>query len=320
MNSKNRISLIIICLIAFSSVQSQTPELWGTTERGGNGGGVIFKTDENGANLQVVHDFTLVPGRYPASPIIQASNQKFYGSTSNGGENSDGLIFEYDLNTNSIIKVIDMDEPITGSSSTIYLYEATDNLIYGCLSGGGSNDDGTLFRFDPNTFEFTKLVDFEAGKTGGTPKKFIEVQNGLIYGVTEWSGTYGYGTIFEYDVFADTLIRKYIFTDTLLGVWPQSLMLASNGLLYGVTEKGGVNDLGIIFSYDFNTNTFSKLYDFNGMSGAKPFRSMTEAPNGKFYGVTIKGGLEDAGILYEFDPITNIYTKKYDFKKTQQKQ
>ncbi len=35
--------------------------------------------------------------------------------------------------------------------------------------------------------------------------------------------------------------------------------------------------------------------------------------NGKFYGMTLGGGVNNQGTIYEWDPVTNIYGKKFDF-------
>jgi uncharacterized repeat protein (TIGR03803 family) len=38
--------------------------------------------------------------------------------------------------------------------------------------------------------------------------------------------------------------------------------------------------------------------------------------NGKFYGLTYAGGINNAGVIFEWDPTTNTYTKKFDFNTT----
>src|SRR5436190_4752740 len=43
-----------------------------------------------------------------------------------------------------------------------------------------------------------------------------------------------------------------------------------------------------------------------------PQGSLT-AYNGKLYGMTIIGGINQTGVIFEFDPTITTYTKKYDF-------
>jgi len=59
--------------------------------------------------------------------------------------------------------------------------------------------------------------------------------------------------------------------DNTNGAWPYSnLMQASDGKLYGMTALGGSNGVGVIFSFDPSSSTYTKLQDFNGINGAKP--------------------------------------------------
>jgi len=62
----------------------------------------------------------------------------------------------------------------------------------------------------------------------------------------------------------------------------------------------------VVFEYDI-----SKI-DFDSANGANPRGDLTLV-NGKFYGMTSAGGAHNAGVIFEWDPTTNIYQKKYDF-------
>ncbi|MBL0072025.1 MAG: hypothetical protein IPP34_09530 [Bacteroidetes bacterium] len=41
-----------------------------------------------------------------------------------------------------------------------------------------------------------------------------------------------------------------------------------------------------------------------------------KAQNGKYYGVTYEGGIYNVGVIYEYDYLTNIFQKKFDFSVT----
>jgi uncharacterized repeat protein (TIGR03803 family) len=92
-----------------------------------------------------------------------------------------------------------------------------------------------------------------------------------------------------------------------------SLTQASNGKLYGMMSYGGVNSSGVIFEYDPSTNAYADIFDFGGVNGVNPFGNLTQAFNGKFYGMTAFGGANNQGVLFEYDPATSTYTKKLDF-------
>jgi len=87
-------------------------------------------------------------------------------------------------------------------------------------------------------------------------------------------------------------------------------------MLYGMTYQGGVNNLGVLFEYDPVTDIFIKKLDFDSANGRNPFGSLIQASNGKLYGMTIQGGVNDKGILFEYDPITSTYIKKLEFSGT----
>lgn len=80
-------------------------------------------------------------------------------------------------------------------------------------------------------------------------------------------------------------------------------------LFYGTTYRGGSNDRGVIFSFDGTTGSYTKLREF-GLDDGRPIGTLVQAPNGKFYGMTVKSFdfmLDPA--IYSFDPATDTYTK-----------
>jgi uncharacterized repeat protein (TIGR03803 family) len=83
-----------------------------------------------------------------------------------------------------------------------------------------------------------------------------------------------------------------------------------------MTRLGGTNDFGVIFEYDIATNTITKKVDFTGTNGESPTGNLVQAPNGKLYGMTERGGANTIGVLFEYDPATNVYSKKLDFNGT----
>ncbi|NQX98290.1 MAG: T9SS type A sorting domain-containing protein [Flavobacteriales bacterium] len=88
---------------------------------------------------------------------------------------------------------------------------------------------------------------------------------------------------------------------------------STNGLLYGCSEGGGTSSLGTLFSYDISTNTVTKKVDFDGTNGKYPSGSLLQSSNGKFYGMCRKGGANNKGNIFEFDPSNDVFTTKLDF-------
>ncbi len=89
---------------------------------------------------------------------------------------------------------------------------------------------------------------------------------------------------------------------------------AQGPMLYGLTLYGGNEALGAIIHYDQTSGSVTNDYFFSTVQpGATPtYTELTDGGNGKFYGMTVNGGATNAGVIFEWDPATNIYTKKID--------
>ncbi len=314
---KKLFTIFTLLLISIAYTNAQTPELWGITCVGGiNSLGVIFKTDGNGENQSVVLTFDTYMGSKPYGSLIQASNGKLYGMTSMGGANNYGVLFEYDPVTDTYTRKFDFDGSNNGKEPHGSLIQAYNGKLYGMTSRGGVYDYGVLFEYDPATDTYTKKFDFDGYNNGRNPEgSLMQASNGKLYGMTSMGGANVYGVLFEYDPATDICTKKFDFGEYNNGYIPKgSLIQASNGKLYGMTTGGGVNYFGVIFEYDLVTDTYTKKFDFAGISNGKgPHGSLIQASNGKLYGMTLFGGANDYGVLFEYDPVTNTYTKKLDF-------
>ncbi|MEO1714724.1 MAG: choice-of-anchor tandem repeat GloVer-containing protein, partial [Bacteroidota bacterium] len=93
----------------------------------------------------------------------------------------------------------------------------------------------------------------------------------------------------------------------------QPLMVASDGVLYGLNEDGGDSEGGVLYAYDPATNTFSILYEFaSAVDGDRPQGELVEVGN-KLYGTCFNGGAFDEGVLFSWDLTTSTYTVEHSF-------
>jgi len=145
----------------------------------------------------------------------------------------------------------------------------------------------------------------------------VNAQNSQLWGMTSYGGVNQLGNIFKINADSTGLETVYSFgtIPTLSsGSHPENnLYQASDGKLYGMTNYGGLYNYGTIFSFDINSNTFTKLFDFNDSLGANPTGALVEANNGLLYGLTTLGGANGQGVLFSFDIGTNGYSKIHDF-------
>ncbi|MEM8509793.1 MAG: BspA family leucine-rich repeat surface protein [Bacteroidota bacterium] len=306
---------ILLFLLTTIHSSAQQRELWGITSEGGEGAGVIFKTDGNGDNQQVVYSFPIEnAGLGPLYTNLTESTTtgKLYGMTDQGGTFGLGVLFEYDIATNTYTKKLDFDGT-NGGNPRGSLIEASNGRLYGMTFQGGVNNGGVLFEFDPTTDTYAKKLDFNFTNGQQPSGSLVEASNGKLYGMTQRGGSANRGVLFEYDALTDIYSKRldFIFTN---GANPfGSLIMASNNKLYGMTQRGGRDDRGVLFEYDPTGDAYDKKLDFFGSIGENPLGSLIEAENGRLYGTTQRGGTNDSGVLFEYDSETDFYSKKFDF-------
>ena len=295
------------------------------------GAGVIFSFDPSSSTYAKLKDFssdnnvawpnTYSNGARPYGSLMQASDGKLYGMTAWGGSNDlldggGGVIFSLDPSTSTYTKLKDFDFYINGVTPYGSLIQASDGKLYGMTNGGGSNAVGVIFSFDPSTYAYTKLKDFDYINyiDGRSPYgSLIQASDGKLYGMTSDGGSIGCGVIFSFDLSTSTYTKLKDF-DGINGCCPYgSLVQVSNGKLYGMAYHGGINDRGVVFSFDLSTSTYTKLMDFDGTNGANPDGNLMQASDGKLYGKTNYGGSNNGGVIFSFDPSTSVFTKLKDF-------
>ena len=149
------------------------------------------------------------------------------------------------------------------------------------------------------------------GLNGSRPSAALTSDgNGKFYGTTTLGGANGPGDgaggIFEFDPSGSGSITLKGSFDNANGAGPSAaLTSAGNGKFYGTTPFGGDNGGGGIFEFDpsGSGSVTLKVLLFDGANqGVNLFSALTSAGNGKFYGTTSEGGMNNAGVIFEFDP------------------
>ena len=94
-----------------------------------------------------------------------------------------------------------------------------------------------------------------------------------------------------------------------------NLIQGTDGLLYGLTSAGGLNNAGTLFSYDLSNHVFTKLHDFYPADGAVPFGSLSQSGN-LLCGTTSAGGTFNKGVMFNYNLTNGIYAKLVEFDGT----
>ncbi len=301
-----------------SLIKASDGKLYGTMQMGGSAAlGVIFQYDPATHSYTKKIDFLgSSNGKVPKSSLMQASDGMLYGMTSTGGTGNGGVLYQYDPTTNTYVVKVNFTGAANGATPQSALIQATDGYLYGLTFDGGANSYGTLFRYDIAASTYTKMVDFDGVAKGQWPTgPLVQASDGNLYGHTLSGGANNVGVLFQFNPVNNTFTKKMDFIATN-GSLPTCLMQAANGKLYGMTQTGGANNVGVIFQYDVTTNTYVKKIDLVMANGGYPMGGLTQASDGNLYGLTSSGGTKSIGTMFQYDPVANIYTKKFDFDTT----
>jgi len=200
--------------------------LYGTTQNGGDltcgygiGCGTVFELSPNGSggwSESVLHSFTggFGEGMYPwYAGVIFDSAGNLYGTTSGGGHNSEcdggcGTVYKLSPNgsggwTEIVIHSFTGNNgtPSAGGGFPVYslIADASGNL-YGNTYMGGTAGEGVVFKLTPSgSGSVESVVHSFSGSGGEYPYNsgLVFGPGGLLYGMTAFGGTSGFGTVFE---------------------------------------------------------------------------------------------------------------------------
>lgn len=293
---------------SFGSMQFYNGKFYGTASAGGaQNRGAIFQWDPQSNVVTKKIDLDVANG-YEVKCAMTLYNGIFYGLTTRGGENNTGVIFSWDPVSNVYTRRSSFPSGVTESTQQLILYNGK---FYGTYRQGMLST-GTVFEWDPATSTFSKTITPSCINDVCIPVHDVAVWNGKVYGYlfTDQGG------IFEWDPTANTFQLKINFNNKGISS-PAGKLALKNGKFYGVTTFGGAGSAGVIFEWNPSTNAYKRKIDFNAApAGNRPLGPLTLAKN-KLYGMTNEGGSANKGVLFEFDPVTKVYTKLYDFTTAQ---
>ena len=142
-------------------------------------------------------NFIIHRGYHPLGSLIQASDGKLYGMTSEGSSNV-GCYLSFDPSSATYTKLEDFDNT-NGSQPDGSLIQASDGKLYGMTFYGGTSNVGVIFSFDPSSSIYTKLKDFDNTNGGSPLGSLMQASDGKFYGMTTGGGSNGEGVIFSFD-------------------------------------------------------------------------------------------------------------------------
>jgi uncharacterized repeat protein (TIGR03803 family) len=319
--------------------------LYGAASGGATGWGAVFAltppaAPESAWTETVLYSFQwmrpLNNGTAPAGPLLIGQHGELYGIATAGGIMFDsigfGTVFELippasagGAWTETVLHTFtggaDGRNPYGG------LIYGPDRVVYGTTQGGGTSNYGTVFSLTPPTspggpWIETILYSFtgpDNGDGSGPRGTLVAGANGELYGTTVEGGDLACncGIAFSLmppaspgDDWTETVLHR--FSRGSDGATPSAgLALGPHGVLYGVTEFGGSQKQGTVFSLTPPVSpatswTETVLHSFRTTDGAVPIGSLL-MDNGLIFGTTSEGGnaacgVNGCGTVFQLEP------------------
>jgi uncharacterized repeat protein (TIGR03803 family) len=236
------------------------------------------------------------------APLSLGTDGYLYGFASVGGAYNSGQIFQLSADGLTFQTLLSFDST-NGASPVGRLVEGADGFLYGMTTEGGTNGSGTVFKVRKDGTSFLLLHQFNSDGTDGYRPLagLILGQGGTLYGTTSAGGPAGAGTVFRInqDGTGYTLLHGFSVFAREQGTFPFSgVVQGVGGALYGSTEYGGANSLGLLFKVNTDGTGFTVLHDFAGPDGRPPLGELTADSDGTLYGATYYGGSNDFGTVF----------------------
>jgi uncharacterized repeat protein (TIGR03803 family) len=278
--------------------------LYGVTSGGGSylnnagGWGIVYKLTLDG-KLTPLHTFCTVSpcldGEAPVG-IMQAADGNLYGTTYSAGQFNAGTLFKITpAGAFSVVHAFCSSANCAdGQWPAFPPVQGSDGNLYGTTGYGGIADSGVLYNLTPAgrfNVVHTFLCYHTTCNRGGDPISVVQDPKGNLFGVTEFGGINGVGTLFEITS-THAFINLYSFASGAESNPYAGLTLANDGNFYGTTQD-------TIFQLT-PSGVHTTLYTFTCCTAEFPSTGLFQAPNGNLYGAVQFYNSAWNGAIYSF--------------------
>ena len=276
-----------------------------TRSNGANSKGGLFSMNADGSGFRVLHNFIGgdADGHSPCGALI-FDGSAFYGMTSHGGRGKGGVIFRANPDGADHTVIHHFMGWVYDGDTARGSLTLDGDFLYAMTARGGTNDFGVIFRIKKDGADFTLLHTFASGRgDGATPNGSLLMDGDSFYGMTSAGGQRNNGVIFRMSKDGASYSILHDFTNGLDdGSDPCGSLITDGTALYGTTSGGGNGDNGVIFRINKDGTGHRILHRFagSGNDGVHPQSALTLVGS-TLYGVTIGGGQNQAGVLFQIN-------------------
>ena len=201
---------------------------------------------------------------------------------------------------------------VMGLNPQAPLVQGPDGVLYGTTAGGGSANQGQVFKVNADGTGYTILKDFNGGDGAG-PNGGLVLSGTTLYGTAGGGGSNGFGAVFAVNTDGSdyTVLKEFTGDD---GANPYASLVLSGTTLYGTTANGGTNGNGTVFKIGVDGTGFALLHNFVGWpsDGANPYGNLVMS-DATLYGTTPNGGGANGGVVFKISADGSGYADLYDF-------
>jgi len=305
---------IVTRLASFIGANGQSPwggvvldsagNLFGTTNGGGVGSsdGTVFEVAHGSSAITALASFNNATGENPQAGVVLDSSGDIFGTTSGGGANGYGTVFEIAHASGTITTLASFNGTNGQYPNNAGVVLDSSGNLFGTTTGGGDSSGGTVFEIANGSYAITKLASFNGGN-GSESNGVVLDSSGDLFGTAQNGGTYGDGAVFEVvkDSGAITTMASFNIAN---GQYPRAaVILDSSGDLIGTTYGGGTNGDGAVFEIAQGSGSITTLVSFNATNGKNPYAGVVLDSAGDLFGTTATGASPN-GTAFELTAVT----------------
>jgi uncharacterized repeat protein (TIGR03803 family) len=289
-----------------SLIADSAGNLFGTAYGGGaSNDGTVFEIVKGSGTITALASFDGTNGANPYSNLIADANGNLYGTSSAGGANGHGTVFEVVNGSGAITNLASFDGGNGADPQSNLISDASGNL-YGTAAYGGMHGYGTLFELNKLSGTLTALASF-SGANGRYPfSTLVSDSAGNFFGTAYEGGASpgNGGTVFELASGASVITPLASFSGILGangGNPTAGMIFDAAGSLYSTTSYGGAHTSGTLFKLAKGSNTVTTLASFTSAVGTYPNGGVIADAAGNLFGTAPDGGTAGGyGTVFEY--------------------
>jgi uncharacterized repeat protein (TIGR03803 family) len=236
--------------------------------------------------------------------VIVGSDGAIYGTTFRGGKHDSGVVFRVvkDGSDYRVLHHFAATNDCRNPQSE--LFEAKDGWLYGTATGGGGNARGGVFKIGKDGTGYAIVTGFFSGQRDDPQRPvggLIQTPDGAFVGTTKLGGLKNNGAIFRLEASGNLIVLKSLGLVADGIMQPEgTLLLASDGRLYGTCVLGGTTGAGAVFRLAPDGSGFAVVHHFGTTvdSARQPNAGLTEAQDGSLLGTSFGGGSANLGTIF----------------------